>query len=164
MFSSLARFSYRRKWFVLAVFAVLFPLWGSSAAQPSMPSPRAASTTPAPSTYVLDTAEDELEGGTADIIALYTAPDGKTIDDPEVRDAITAAVARAEQDPDVRRAATYWDTNSPTSSRPTAPGRLPLSASTATRRRSTTLERLEPELAASDVRTQFGATSPSSRK
>jgi uncharacterized membrane protein YdfJ with MMPL/SSD domain len=113
MFTALARFSYRYRWPVLIAFLVLFPiagLFGGGAF--ALLKPGGFDDPSAESYRARNLLLSQLDTGGADLLALYTVPSG-SVDDPAVRDAVTAALARAAEHPGVERAVSYYSTGAP---------------------------------------------------
>ncbi|MGE3594028.1 MAG: MMPL family transporter [Dehalococcoidia bacterium] len=111
MFAALARFSYRHRWPVLIAFLLLFPLagvYGGGAF--SALKPGGFDDPGAESFKATELLRNELDTGSADLIALYTV-DGHA-DDPATRSAITGALDHAAQDPAVERVTSYYSTGS----------------------------------------------------
>jgi RND superfamily putative drug exporter len=111
MFAALAKIAYHRKWLVLIAFAILLPLAGvfggsvfSALKSGGFTDPGSES---ARATLAL---QQQLHAGEADIVALYTAPAGSTVDAPAFSTAVTAAVARASGDAAVIGASSYYST------------------------------------------------------
>jgi trehalose monomycolate/heme transporter len=161
MFAALARFSFRHRWPVLIAFTILFPVAGIvgggafAALKPGgFDDPTAESFTA--SELLLD----ELDAGGADLIALYAVPSG-SVEEPAVRDAVTAALDRAAQDPGVERVTSFYGTGAPQFvSRDGTRTFAVISLHGDDAEKETALERIEPLLQAEGATVQFGGFVP----
>lgn len=113
MFPALARFTYRRRWAVIALFSVLLPfaLAGAGSVFSAL-APGGFDDPGSESRRATAQIERAIGGGRADLIALYTAPDGQAAG-PAAAAAISAATARAAAHPAVERAVSYFSTGAP---------------------------------------------------
>ncbi|TNY38412.1 MMPL family transporter [Thermomonospora catenispora] len=108
------RFTYRRRWLVLAtaLAAVIFSMvWGTGVFG-AMTSADGFATPDSESARAIEVAERALPRGEADVVVLYTDRAGRTVDDPAVRKAVTDAVAALPPDR-VASSLTYYSTGSP---------------------------------------------------
>ena len=114
MFDRWGRWTYRRRRAVLAV-AVLFvavaAVWGTGVFG-ALTSSGGFDTPGSESERAERVAERALGRDTADVVILYRAPDGRTVDDPAYRSAVESALARLPGDK-VASVGTYWSTRSP---------------------------------------------------
>jgi uncharacterized membrane protein YdfJ with MMPL/SSD domain len=110
MFAALGRFAFRRRVAIVALYAVLVPLWVFFA-RGVMPLLRSGGfeDPTAESWQVRDVLTSELGLGNPDLVVIYSVTTG-TIDDVEVLNAILPASEAAKKDPDVVRVATIYDT------------------------------------------------------
>ncbi|PPK68072.1 MMPL family transporter [Actinokineospora auranticolor] len=113
MFSSWGSVVHRRRWLVLVATLVITlggGLWGlgvfDKLTQGGYEDPASESA------RVNKIVEDELGQKPADIVLLYTAPAGKTVDDPEVSGKVTAALAALPTDAVASRI-DYWTAGQP---------------------------------------------------
>jgi RND superfamily putative drug exporter len=162
MFPFLARLAFRRRWYILGAFAILFPLMAVVGGTAFNALQVGGFDDPgSESGHVTNLIDKNLEGDSADVIALYTLPQGKTVQDPDVQASIGAAVDRARQDPAVRRATSFYDTGSPdfVSADGTMTFALVSLDGTDTEKFDS-LERLKPELEAEGMELELGGTVP----
>src|SRR5215203_4926386 len=161
MFASLGRISYRHRWPVLIAFLVLLPvaavIGGGAFA---VLSPGGFEDPTAESIRARELLADRLDTGGADLIALYTVAGG-SIDDPEVRAAVTAVLAQVAHDPSVERVTSLFNTGAPqfvSADRTRTFAVVSLRGDDAEKER--VAERLEPVLAANGASVQFGGSVP----
>ncbi|XVQ12798.1 MMPL family transporter [Spirillospora sp. CA-255316] len=114
MFERWGRWTYRRRRPVLAVallFVAAAAVWGTGVF--GALSPGGGFDTPgSDSDRAERVAERELGRDTADVVILYRAADGRTVDDPAYRSAVEAALRALPRDK-VASTGTYWSTGSP---------------------------------------------------
>ncbi|HEX6032561.1 MAG TPA: MMPL family transporter [Tepidiformaceae bacterium] len=162
MFAFLARLAFRRHWYILGAFAILFPLMAVVGGTAFNVLQAGGFDDPgSESGHVKRVIDENLGGDGADVIALYTLPPGKTVEDPDVQASIRAAMDRARRDPDVRRATTFYDTGSPdfVSADGTMTFAL-ISLHGTDTEKFDSVERLKPELEAEGMNVELGGTVP----
>jgi|GEM_PF-76169 len=161
MFFALARFAYRFRWPVLAVYLVLLPpaaIFGSSVFSALQPG---GYDDPSTESYKAQQLLQETFGlGSADLVPLYTVSSGSVKDEP-AQAAITAALDQAARDPAVERVLSFYNTGaaplvSPDNRRTFAV----LSLRGDDKSKIEALERLEGLLRANSVETSFGGEVP----
>jgi RND superfamily putative drug exporter len=114
MFAALGRLSFRFRWVIAVAYAVLVvPLIVLGLPVFQLLRAGGFEDPTSQSWYVYSTLEREIKVGGADILALYTAPKGSTVDDIECYTAALDAIARIEKDPAVVTTASWYTTQAP---------------------------------------------------
>jgi uncharacterized membrane protein YdfJ with MMPL/SSD domain len=164
MFAALARFTVRFRWPVLVLFLILFPVAGIAGGGVfASLKPGGFDDPTAESTHARDQLFRELGAGSADLIALYTAPSG-TVDDDGVRAAVTASLDRVAQDPAVQQVTGYYNTGAPQFvSKDRARTFAVLTLRGDDKAKEEAAAHLEPLLRAEGIETRFGGVVPISK-
>ena len=158
MFTTLGRFAFRRRYAVVAAavaFLVFAGVWGTgvfghlvsgTSGDAGSESARAAAV-----------AADRLGRDEADVVVLYSSPDGRTVDDPEFRRAVTGTLAGLPADR-VERTVDFWSTGAPglVSADRTATYAVLVLAGADEETRQQSLEAVEDRLAAPGLETRVG--------
>ena len=114
MFAVLGRFTFRHRWLIAAFYALLvLPMVYLSTGLLERLRGGGFEDRSSESFRVYSDLEREINVGGADILALYTAPSGSTVDDIEAYSAALEAITRVEQDPGVISTASFYTTNAP---------------------------------------------------
>ena len=110
MFRALGRFCVRRRWWILATYAVLVPLAAVIGA-PAVRQLRVGGFEDwsAESWQVNRALVDELGVGSPDILPIYTVKNGGNVDDIEVLTGILGVIEQVKRDPDVVRVTSYYE-------------------------------------------------------
>lgn len=162
MFAAWGSIVHRRRWIVIAVVlgvTVLGGAWGAGVfahlsqggyVDPASQSSRAT-----------DLADRTFGKQVGDVVVVYTAPAGRTVDDPAIVSAARATLHNLPRDA-VRARTSHWDTPSPqlvTADRHRALASITLNADTFDQQR-VAYERIEHQLAIPGLTTQIGGQVP----
>lgn len=111
MFKAIGHFSYRQRKAIILVYAVLTPLlvFAASTVFPKLQAGGFEVHT-SESWIASQSLEKEIRSGGADILALWTAPEGTTVDDIEAYSAAFEAIARIDNDPAVVSHVSWYET------------------------------------------------------
>jgi uncharacterized membrane protein YdfJ with MMPL/SSD domain len=113
VFNGLGYFAFRRRRAIVAVYLLLVPLlvWGAATVFPRLRG--GGFEVPDSESYAaFKILEQEVKVGGADILALWTMPDG-TVDDIEPYTAALEAISRIESDPAVVSHLSWYETGAP---------------------------------------------------
>ena len=161
MFAALARFAFRYRWAVLAVYVVLLPVAafvGSGVFTALKPGGYDD-----PSTQSFKARQEILRQfgiGSADVVPLYTVRSGAAQDDA-AKSAIGTALDHVAKDPSVTRVLSFYNTGAPQFiSRDSTRTFAVISLKGDDQAKIDTFHRLEPLLRADGVTTQFGGEIP----
>ena len=110
MFRALGRLCVRRRWLILAVYAVLVPI-GIILGAPAVRMLKVGGFEDfgAESWQVDRTLVNELGGGAPDILPIYTVNGGGNVDDIEVLTGILGVIDEVKKDPAVVRVTSYYE-------------------------------------------------------
>ncbi len=161
MFKAIGHFSYRRRFAILVVYAVLTPLLVAAAAT-VFPKLKAGGfeVHTSESWIASQTLEQEIKSGGADVLALWTAPSG-TVDDIESYSAAFEAISRVEKDPSVVSHVSWYETGAPQLiTKDKTRTFLMLTLRGADHEKFEAVKRLEPLLQAPPMTTQIGGVVP----
>ena len=113
MFQHIGHFAYRRRKQIVLAYLLLLPLlvWGAATVFPRLKG--GGFEVPGSESYnAFKILERDVKVGGADVLALWTAPDG-TVDDIEAYAAAFEAIARVEKDPSVVSHVSWYETGAP---------------------------------------------------
>jgi RND superfamily putative drug exporter len=113
VFQEIGHFAFRRRRAIVVVYALLLPLlvWGAATVFPRLRG--GGFEVPNSESHAAFTIlEKDIKVGGADILALWTMPDG-TVDDIEPYTAAFEAIARVERDPSVVSHVSWYETGAP---------------------------------------------------
>jgi RND superfamily putative drug exporter len=114
VFRNIGLFAYRRRHAILLAWLLLVPLlvWGAATVFPRLKS--GGFEVPGSESYeTFTTLERDVGVGGADILALWTAPEGSVVDDIEAYAAAFEAISRIEKDPGVTAHVSWYETGAP---------------------------------------------------
>lgn len=114
MFAALGRFTFRQRWLIALVYLALVgpAIWLSTGLFERLVGGGFEDRS-SESYAVYAGLEEQIKVGGADLLALYTAPEGSTVDDIEGYTAALEALARIEKDPGVVSTASWYTTQAP---------------------------------------------------
>jgi RND superfamily putative drug exporter len=113
VFPRIGSFAFRHRKAILVVYAALLPIlvWGAATVFPRLKG--GGFEVPGSESYnAFKILERDVKVGGADVLALWTAPDG-VVDDIETTTAAFEAIARVEKDPSVVSHVSWYETGAP---------------------------------------------------
>lgn len=161
MFKAIGLFSFRHRRAILLAYLLLLPvlIWGAATVFPKLKAGGFEVHT-SESWVASAQLEREIGIGSADILALWTAPSG-TIDDIEAYSAAFEAIARIEKDPSVVAHVSWYETGAPQLiTKDKSRTFLMLSLRGADHEKFAAVKRLTPLLQAPPMTTQIGGVVP----
>ncbi len=161
MFKAIGHFSYRNRFAILVVYALVTPLlvWAAATVFPKLQAGGFEVHT-SESWIASQTLESEIKSGGADILALWTAPSG-TVDDIEAYSAAFEAISRVEKDPSVVSHVSWYETGAPQLiTKDKSRTFLMLTLRGADHEKFEAVRRLTPLLQAPPLTTQIGGVVP----